>query len=132
MRVISSRLVEYNFKVNGEFVTGEHIFDLSCHFTLQKVDEHREFQVTIDYDVDAHNGASCSIRISKIWLLSFAGKVSIDEGLYKVVEDTYQDLKDMTQSLAISQNIDSLPAVPPLEKDTIIRELATKFRDRDY
>lgn len=132
MRVTSSRLAEYNFKVNGEFVTGEHIGDLSCHFALRKVDEHREFQVTIEYDVDAHNGASCSIKISKIWLLSFAGKVNIEEGLYKIVEDTYQAFKDMTQTLTLTQNIDSLPAIPALEKDAIIRDLNRKYRDRDY
>ena len=132
MRLISSRLAEYTFKVNGEFDTGDQIGDLSCRYTLRKVDDYREFQVTIEYDVDAHNGASCSIKISKIWLLSFAGKVTIDEGLYKIVEDTYQDLKDLTQTIALIQKIESLPAVPALKKDAIIRELISKFRDRDY
>ena len=64
--------------------------------------------------------------------MSFAGKVTIDEGLYKIVEDTYQDLKDLTQTIALIQKIESLPAVPALKKDAIIREVISKFRDRDY
>lgn len=111
--------------MDGIFVKGDHVGDITFRFFVVDEGENLRFQVSLDYDVDAHNGASCNIRLSKNWLLNFEGQNPSPEKLFQVVDHTHKEFINITQAIVISQKIAAFPPPPELDKDAIIRQLAS-------